>query len=191
MIGMMEKIVQWGFVEFANGTDSGLTATAAPEGHRLYLGDAITSHFVVTQPLEESGDLYGSHIGGHVAEIPVPYSGRETALRNVRLIAAAPELLEACRQALASLRWLEENEVAELVETAIRKAVGYSEQEEEAFLAASRVLAGSCGPYSQWKEDIEVATSAGLIELEVDVDGGRYVPTEKYIFWQTKIEVGI
>jgi hypothetical protein len=71
-------------------------------------------------------EVFGSCEGGHVADLPMPYgeAGRLQALANARLIAAAPELLEACTQALMVAEDYGDECIAEVLRAALAKAEG-------------------------------------------------------------------
>jgi hypothetical protein len=78
--------------------------TKAHEGH-----DAIESQtdrapsIGIRSTTRHMQDVYGSCEGGHLAELPIAYDGREQALANAHLIAAAPELLEVATEAIACI----------------------------------------------------------------------------------------
>ena len=84
-----------------------------------------------------TGDINNFHIGCicrfqtlGIADVETEYTGEPEALANARLIAAAPDLLEACEKAQKVFGFIAENyksaphfpNAERLVETAIAKA---------------------------------------------------------------------
>ena len=48
-------------------------------------------------------------------------------------------------------------------------------------VVADRVLNRQFTTIEQWNTDVEVASGNSLVEFEYDGDGGRYIPTKRYI----------
>lgn len=53
---------------------------------------------------------------------------------------------------------------------------------------ADRVINGQFGTLDQWNRDVDRAKALGLVEFEIDVDGGRYVASHRYVELLDKLE---
>lgn len=77
--------------------ESGVTYKGEENGVEKYTGQISQAHFkvVADKSLLGESQTFGSFEGCHIAKLDIAYEGRDEALANARLIAAAPDLLEA------------------------------------------------------------------------------------------------
>ena len=104
---------KWHINHWSNGKRGVTCVCLNKDGISYYTGDAVNeTRFGIRsqiKPLEHNN--YGSFEGAHVADIVIPATeeGCKEAEANARLIAAAPELLEALQALLEKFDYEEQS----------------------------------------------------------------------------------
>jgi hypothetical protein len=94
----------WRILEVIPWNDGGAMWVSTPEGHDGIKSSTDTARYIgIRSTTEHMADIFGSTEGGHIASVPMTYDGRDQALANARLLAAAPDLYDACIAALDAL----------------------------------------------------------------------------------------
>jgi hypothetical protein len=121
----------WRILEIIPWNDGGAMWVSTSEGHDGIKSSGHSERCIeIKSETKHMADIFGSAEGGHIASVPMTYDGRDQALANARLLAAAPDLYDA----LERLVYCIENgiEIGPNTAAQARAALGMARGEGEA-----------------------------------------------------------